>query len=132
MPRNRRSRLTTVLFALISLLFMQLAVAGYVCPGAASKNAEVAEMAEVGMPCAESMTLSMDDTQPNLCQAHCQFGHQTADKYEVPSPIAIGAVPAVFTLPALAPVPSGAPQQAPHLTRTTAPPVTITNCCFRL
>ena len=132
MPCNRRTRFTTALFALISLLFMQLAVAGYVCPGTASKVAEVAAMAEAGMPCAESMTLDMDEAQPNLCQAHCQTGQQTADKYELPSPIAIGALPADFTLPAIVPVLSGAPLQAPHLMRTTAPPVTIRNCCFRL
>lgn len=84
------------------------------------------------MPCAESMTLNRDEVQPNLCQAHCQAGQQTADRYELPPPVAIGAQPADFTLPAMVPVLSGAPLQAPHLMRTTAPPVTISNCCFRL
>ena len=87
MTRNRRNRLITVLFALVSLLFMQLAVASYVCPGTASKVAEVAAMAEADMPCAESMTLAMDESQPNLCQAHCQAGQQTADRYELPAPV---------------------------------------------
>ena len=84
------------------------------------------------MPCAESMTLNMDDAQPNLCHAHCQTGQQTADKYELPAPVAIGALPADFTSPVIAPVFLGAPLQAPHLKRTTAPPVAIRNCCFRL
>lgn len=88
MTRNRRTRLITVLFALLSLLFMQLAVAGYACPGTGSKIAEAAAMAEAGMPCAESMPLSMDDQQPNLCHAHCQAGQQSADKHELPSPVA--------------------------------------------
>lgn len=132
MTRNRRTRLITVLFALISLLFMQLAVAGYVCPGSESKIAEAAAMAEVGMPCAESMPLSMDDQQPNLCHAHCQVGHQSADKYQPPAPVALGTFPADFSSQAAIPVFSEAPLQAPHLQRTTAPPVAIRNCCFRL
>jgi hypothetical protein len=132
MTRNRRHRLITVLFALVSLLFMQLAVAGYACPGSGSKVAEAAAMAEAGMPCAESMPLSMDDQQPNLCHAHCQAGQQSADKHELPSPIALGALPADFSLQAAIPVFSEAPLQAPHLQRTTAPPVSIRNCCFRL
>ena len=132
MPSNRRTRLTTAIFALISLLFMQLAVAGYICPGAASKVAGVAAMADSSMPCAESMTLNSDEVQPNLCQAHCQAGQQTADRYELPPPVAISAQPADFILPAMVPLLSGAPLQVPHLMRTTAPPVAISNCCFRL
>lgn len=129
MTWNRRNRLITALFALVSLLFMQLAVASYACPAVASK---VAAMAEAGMPCAESMKLNMDDTQPNLCQAHCQTGQQTADKYELPAPVAIGALPVDFTLPVTVPAFLGAPLQAPHLKRTTAPPLAIRHCCFRL
>ena len=128
----RRTRLVTALFALLSLLFMQLAVASYVCPGTASKVAEVAAMAEADMPCAESMTLAMDESQPNLCQAHCQAGQQTADRYELPAPVVMVTLPADFTLPVTAPVFLGAPLQAAHLKRTTAPPVAIRNCCFRL
>ena len=132
MSRNSRQRLITVLFALVSLLFMQLAVAGYACPGNSSKIAEVAVMAEAGMPCAESMPFTMDDLQPNLCHAHCQAGQQTADKYQVPTPVAIGGLPADFSLQIAIPVFSEAPLQTSHLQRTTPPPVAIRNCCFRL
>ena len=132
MTRNRRHRLIIVLFALISLLFMQLAVASYTCPGAASKVAEVAAMAEADMPCAESMSLNMDNEQPSLCHAHCQTDQQTADKHELPSPVAISALPAGFTSPAIVPVFSGAPLLVPDLKRTTAPSVVIRNCCFRI
>ena len=128
----RRTRLLTAFFALVSLLFMQLAVAGYVCPGAGSNVSDISAMAEAGMPCAQSMTLSMDEEQPNLCQAHCQAGHQSADKHELSSPVAISALPADFSLKIALPVFSEAPLQAPHLQRTTAPPVSIRNCCFRL
>lgn len=132
MTRNRRHRLITVLFALTSLLFMQLAVAGYICPGSASKIAEAAAMAEAGMPCAESMPLSMDDEQPSLCHAHCQASQQSADKHELLSPVSMGVLPADFSLQVAIPVFSEAPLQEPHLQRTTAPPVSIRNCCFRL
>lgn len=128
----RRTRLLTAFFALVSLLFMQLAVAGYVCPGAGSKVSDISAMAEADMPCAQSMTLNMDEEQPNLCQAYCQAGQQTADKYEIPAPVAITALPPDFTLPVVTPVLQGAPLQAPHLMRTTAPPVAIRHCCFRL
>ena len=132
MPWNRRSRLRTALFALISLLFMQLALANYVCPGVASSVAEAATMAEAGMPCAQSMALSMDDAQPNLCQAHCQAGQQSADKYEPLAPLLMADLPADFRLPALVTMVFGAPRNAPDLMRSTAPPVAIRNCCFRL
>ena len=132
MPTHRRSRCITVFIALVSLLFMQLAVAGYACPGAQQKVAEVAAMAEAQMACAESMAINMDDAQPNLCQAHCQAGHQTADKYDPPAPLDIGAVPVSFLLPNIVPVVLGAPLQPPHLKRSTAPPLAIRHCCLRI
>lgn len=132
MPSRRQSRCITVLIALVSLLFMQLAVAGYVCPGAKQKTAEAALLAEAKMPCAESMAVHMDDGQPNLCQAHCQAGHQTADRYELPAPLDTSAAPASFMLPTAERVFLGAPLQQPHLQRTAAPPLAIRHCCFRI
>ncbi|MFZ3141288.1 hypothetical protein [Polaromonas sp.] len=132
MTRNRRNRLITVFFALVSLLFMQLAVAAYACPGSGPKVVEVAAMAEAGMPCAESMAMTMDDTQPNLCHAHCQAAQQSADKHELPPAIDVGLLPAGFTLDLPFPAIANAPLQAPYLQRTTAPPLAIQNCCLRL
>lgn len=129
MLTRRRTRLITALFALLSLLFMQLAVASYACPGAASK---VAAMADARMPCVEPMSLNMDDAQPNLCHAHCQTGQQTADKYELPSLPTVALIGPGFTLAATIRVFSGAPLQVPDLKRATAPPVVIRNCCFRI
>ena len=128
----RRHRLITVLFALCSLLFMQLALAGYSCPGAESKVQDVAAMAQAGMPCAESMAVGLDDGQPNLCKAHCE-------------PVQAGTDHPADHVPALAmdsgalrvmPVPVALAQrvapQASLLTRNTDPPLAIRNCCFRL
>ena len=116
MVRHRRTRLITVFLALFSLLFMQLAVASYACPGAqSSRVAEVAAMAEAGMPCAETMSLRMDDEQPHLCQAHCQASQQTADKYELPA-LASAAVADIAYTPFIAPaILEEAPTQAPLL-----------------
>ncbi|MBI2728495.1 MAG: hypothetical protein HYX42_19835 [Polaromonas sp.] len=132
MSRNRHSRLITVLIALTSLLFMQLAIAGYACPGTGTKAAEIAAMTKTGMPCAESMDMSMDDTQPNLCHAHCQAGQQSADKYQTPIPPAIDTLPPDLTVQVIPHLFAQAPLQPPHLQRTTAPPLAIRNCCFRL
>ena len=101
MLRNRRIRLTTVLLALVSLLFMQLAVASYVCPGAGSNVAETAAMADASMPCAESMPLHMDDEQSGLCHAHCQTGQASVDKHDSPPPAPIGALLPDFTIPVI-------------------------------
>ena len=132
MTRNRRTRLMTVLFALLSLMSMQLAIAGYLCPGHSAKVAEVAAMAEAGMPCAESMAMTLDGERPNLCHAHCQTSQQSADKYQPPSFVSLAALPADFSMRVLLPPFSEASLQAPHLQRTTAPPTAIRNCCFRL
>ena len=132
MTFRRRTRLLTALFALLSLLFMQLAVAGYACPAPAAAGAESVATAHVGMPCASSISMAMDTEQPALCHAHCQSDKQTLDKHELPAPVAISALPADFSTPLATPTFSGASLQAPHLTRATAPPLAISNCCFRI
>lgn len=131
MTSFRRHRLTTVLLALISLLFMQLAVAQYVCPATANTTEGGMVMAD-GVPCTGAMSMAMDEEQPALCHAHCQADKQSFDKFELPSLVAISALPANFTLAAVIPAFSGAALQAPHLMHATAPPVAIRNCCFRI
>ncbi|HSV53758.1 MAG TPA: hypothetical protein VLJ57_16695 [Burkholderiaceae bacterium] len=133
---HRRPRQFIALLALASLLFMQLAVASYACPGAPSSKvaelAELAAMAQAGMPCAETMSFSMDETQPNLCRAHCQAGQQTADKYEMP-PLASAGLANIVYAPLIAPfISTGASLQAPLLRRATAPPLAVQHCCFRI
>jgi hypothetical protein len=129
-PTFRRHRLITVLLALASLLFMQLAVAGYSCP-VASNVSQAAAMAEAGMPCAGDM-VTVDTDQPGLCHAHCQSAQQTADKVQVPAPVGIVTVGFTYAVePALAATPALA-AQAPLLLRSTAPPLAVRNCCFRI
>lgn len=133
MSWNRRHRFVTVLLALLSLLFMQLALAGYSCAGnGVSQAVEIAPMAQTGMPCVGSMTVAMDDVQPSLCATHCKSDPQTADKYQVP---AMAAVPAPGIGILLSPV--SLPTtivlwQASLLRRNTAASLAVRNCCFRL
>ena len=132
MSLRRRHRLFTVLIALVSLLSMQFTLAAYVCPGAVSKVAVLTQMVQTAMPCEETMARAMDGLQAGLCHAHCQAEHQSADKYQVPAvamPIHTGAD---FITLRLVPLPPGVPLQAPLLTRTTAPPVAVRHCCFRI
>lgn len=132
---NRRSwRLLTVMLSLCALLFAQTAVARYICPELA-KAVEVAQMTEAGMPCAESMSQSMDDEQPALCHAHCQSAHGTADSYQPPSLPSLGQLGPVLTL-AVIPASRTAPDrplvQQSVLRAAASPPLAITNCCFRI
>jgi len=132
MLQKLSSRLITVLVALVSLLFMQLAVAAYACEGDASKAAQAKVTAMADMPCAESMVMAVDEGQPNLCHAHCQAAEQSADKYQVPSAIDVALLPSGWTLDRAFPTFASVTLQAPYLQRTTAPPLAIQNCCLRL
>lgn len=134
----RRHRLFTVLVALVSLLFMQLAVAGYVCPvGMSGTKAEGTKIsAHAGMPCAVSMSeTSIDDAQPALCHAHCQSDQQSADTYQLPDLPVMPAIAPVFGQQDVLLISRGTPSQSVLpllLQRTTAPPLSVRNCCFRI
>ena len=130
----RRHRLFTVLLALCSLLFMQLAVAGYSCPGVEPRAQEVEAMAQAVMPCGESMALAMatDDAQPNLCQAHCQSAQACGDNPAPQVPVAAVDHGALNMSPLADAVPMRSAPQASLLARATAPPLAIRNCCLRI
>ncbi len=132
MPCLRRHRLATVFVALCSLLFMQLAVAGYSCPGFESRVREVAAMAQAGMPCAQEMSMALDDEQPALCKAHCEPVQAGTDHPAIVLP-ALAADNGLFQpLPPAAALPRRSAPQASLLARATAPPLAIRHCCFRL
>ncbi|MEP6719800.1 MAG: hypothetical protein ABJA77_00015 [Variovorax sp.] len=80
MLRRRFHRLTTALFVVLSLLFSQLALASYVCPGQ-SDSAAMAQMMASGEPCE-----SMDQAQPALCHEHCAGTAQSFEAVKVPTP----------------------------------------------
>lgn len=129
---RRRHRLVTVLFALVSLLFMQLAVAGYACPVDAAGEPRAVAVTVAGMPCADQMSSVMDSEQPGLCHAHCQSAQQTVDKPQSATPVVAMAASVSYTIE---PAPLALPRRAapaPLLLRPTEPPLAVRNCCFRL
>ncbi len=115
-------RLLVVFVALLGVLFAQLALAAYVCPGQASS------LTMQAMPdCAD-----MDMAQPALCHAHQHDGHQLPDKPGTPHAAPFIAAALVQQLaPATPPTPR---RMLPGfvLARTTAPPHTILHCRFQL
>jgi hypothetical protein len=131
---NPRKRLTMVLFTLVNLLFMQLAMAGYACPGSSSKAQanQAAAMIAAGMPCAETAATTMDGDQPGLCAVHCKADKQTTDQYKLPVLATLDAAPRDYPPPGLNMVSLDPPVQAPLLARITVKPVTVRHCCFRL
>ncbi len=135
MKTSRLTRLLTVIAAILSMLHMQLAVASYVCPGMTGGgpgHGVALPAVVVAMPDCHGM----DAAQPSLCHfyGHGDPSRQSLDKTPAPGvppfiPSAlvlhlplrdVGATPAVLSSPAAA------------LTRTTAPPIAIRHCCFRI
>lgn len=94
MMRRRCHRLTTALFAVLSLLFSQLALASYVCPGHGETEAMRA-MAEAGVPCE-----GMDPVQPVLCHQHCADAATNVEAVKLPVAVP-AAVARVLELPAV-------------------------------
>ncbi|MDY7544927.1 hypothetical protein QN360_07685 [Glaciimonas sp. CA11.2] len=132
MKLSRPSRLIATIIVLISMLFMQLAVAGYACPGL--KIGQVSESVTMEVDQAMVGCQGMDTMQPSLCQANDQAGNQSLDKPELPHVKAF--VAATLTLVvhdvALIDTPITTHAESLLLTRTTAPPLSIRNCCFRI
>jgi hypothetical protein len=81
-----------VFVAVVSLLFGQLAMARYVCPGQADATA-MAEMMAAGQPCD-----GMDPDQPTLCHQHAAGSAQSFESAKVHAP-SMPAVVQVLAIP---------------------------------
>ena len=107
---KRRSRTLAAWFALVALLFAQLAVAAYACPRLTAPEA-VASMPD----CDEPMNA-------NLCESHCEYGsmsHDSAKAKVAPAAVLGAATWLVVSAPAIFDQRPAAP---PGL--ATGPPVT--------
>ena len=138
MRLSRRPRLVATLLALISVLFTQLAVAAYACPSMqiaqAMESIAISATAIDHQNMAGCEEMEMDREAPVLCQNHGQTGHQSLDKPEVPDVLPFTATLLMQSLSVAA---SSYQSVAPpaeniFLKRTTAPPLSIQNCCFRI
>lgn len=137
MKPSRPSRFIATLVAAFSMLFMQLAVASYVCPGmapanggtAAATSAAVRHVAMIGCE-------GMDTDQPALCHAHAQgeTAKQSPDKPELPDvqPFVPAVMVAAWYPAAMPFAASVTPPPSISLARALAPPIAIRHCCFRI
>ena len=73
-------RFALTLLVMVSVLFSQLALAGYVCPGLDRAEAMTQAMAE-GAPCE-----GMDTAQPVLCHQHAADASQSFEKVKAVTP----------------------------------------------
>lgn len=133
MKSSRINRLVTVLIAVTSLLFAQLALASYTCPGMSMPERTAMTATGDGMTgmghCSDT-----DMAQPGLCHAHDHGGQQSLDKPDLPHVPPFQAVGPVLTvvLPDTATPPPTTVAAAPFLAHATAPPLAIRHCCFRI
>jgi hypothetical protein len=118
----RSSRYVIALLALFSMLFMQMAVASYVCPMLTTEP--MAAMTD----CA-----GMEMEQPVLCIDQAHAIKQSADKPESPPVQPFIAAGLILTLcPVEANSQAASMPSRSALLRTTAPPLPILHCCFRI
>ncbi len=134
MKKNRSSRILGAVLAICSMLFMQLALAGYVCAqsnGDTSVTGKSAVSAAViEMPGCEQV----DSSQPNLCHASAHTLDQSLDTHQIPA-----VQPFVPTNFSLVLVPAAVPIASNHWKSNIArqsgaapPPIAIRHCCFRI
>lgn len=134
MKFTRPSRLVAALLALVSMLFMQLVLAGYVCPKA-SADVPMSGMVPMSATAAEMPGCEQTDiAQPSLCHASAHAVNQSLDKHELPSVQPF--VPAAMSL-VLVHVVVRSPSNPVELNTARqsggpAPPLAIRNCCFRI
>jgi hypothetical protein len=135
MKLSRRNRFATALLALFSVLFMQLAVAAYACPGISTALVPVEAQAMMSHQDMEGCEGMPDKDLPSLCFAKSQEGTQSLDKPASPALAQLVSV-VLITFVGIdtrlqqpdtqwrteldAPPPSG------------APPLSILHCCFRI
>lgn len=138
------------------MLFAQLAIAAYACPGLSTTGARAQTIAaaetsvhqaprndgmaamsgdESGdrMANCDQMAGQLDEASPNLCAEHCRFGQQS-DQVHTPATPAVVLISLYFVTPTMPETlrPKGA-AAAPSVDALAAasPPHAILHCCLR-
>jgi len=120
---SRRFRAFAALAAVASLLFMQLALAAFACPGT-----------QAPAPAAQAMPggCEMDMASP-LCHSHCAQPAQSLDKPPAPSVPAVAAIGFVaWPAPSPASLFVVAPPVRARATPAPEPPPLLRNCVLRI
>jgi hypothetical protein len=121
---NRNLRQLAAWLTLFALMFAQLAVAAYACPGAVPEPAASTQVAP--SPCDNGV----DTSQANLCEKHCHDSQQTQNIAPAIGGIFVPGFIAVLRLPdSHAPAASAG---CGALLHASSPPATLRNCCFRI
>lgn len=131
MKLSQPTRAIAAIIMLFSLLFSQLAVSAYACP----MSDRVQTVESVGMADMPGCTdMSIDKSSPALCAAHCDSGHQSADTSGSPTVQPFIACSLEVVLPRIERsfISLSSALESVPLTRTTAPPLAIQHCCFRI
>jgi hypothetical protein len=126
----RKIRLMSAAVALLSLLFMQLAVAAYACPNLVRSERTVM-LDSSGRPMADCP--EADKQSPTLCHEHTYKSASSLDKADAPSVmpfLATGFALPLLWVENLAPA-RNVPSLVLHASGT-SPPIAIRHCCFRL
>jgi hypothetical protein len=129
----RPSGLTRVVVALTasaSLLFAQLAVAAFVCPELEAAAATALSADDAQMDDCAHLNVEL----PSLCQPHCEPDSQRAHTPHLPPVQAFVAaeLSVVICDSHAVALTHTLERDAPTLKRSTAPPLVIRNCCFRI
>jgi hypothetical protein len=129
--KTSRPRPFAAIVAIFAVLFAQLAVSAYACPGADGMM-PAAVVADEAPPCHENPAPAQ--TTP-LCQAHCQQGDQSLDLRGTSVPaFSFVALPASWGALRVAVSDAPAAQRA-HLAlleRPTGPPLAVRHCRLRI
>ena len=131
MPLTRNLKRWVCQLMLGVMLFAQLSVAAYACPGMASSAGQASAMAT--MVNCDQMDKQLDKAQPNLCAEHC---HQTpqSDQAQVPTLPAMLLISLYTVSPAASSFGPSWPARSAQDSRldTAPPPLSILHCCFQL
>ncbi|MDL2354597.1 MAG: hypothetical protein QFF03_05005 [Pseudomonadota bacterium] len=133
MKLSRRFRCVAALIALIGVLFTQLVIMAYVCPSMQlSHSLEAVATLDAPTSASHLPGCYRSDTKPSV-PCPTVASSQSLDKPELPQ---VAPFLAVTLVAAIANSDASLRYLAvsipPVLTRTTAPPLSVQNCCFQI
>jgi hypothetical protein len=133
MKPSRSTRFIAAVIAVISLLFTQLAMASYACPGVTTPAGMAIAAADNGMADMDHCT-GMDKAQPSLCHAHTHSDPQSLNNPDLPSVLPFLLIGPVLSVVLLddGVAPPGVIAAMPSLSHATEPTMAIRHCCFRI